>query len=83
MQADEVKQIVEDCLQGCQVQVQGEGASFHLLVVCSQFEGLSMVKKQQIVYQCLNDQIASGEIHAVSMKTYTPEEWEKVRALNG
>jgi acid stress-induced BolA-like protein IbaG/YrbA len=39
------------------------------------FDGLRAVKKQQLIYALLNDEIASGAIHAVNMKFYTPQEW--------
>jgi acid stress-induced BolA-like protein IbaG/YrbA len=43
------------------------------------FEGLSSVKRQQRVYACINEDIVSGTIHAVSMKLYTRAEWEKAK----
>ncbi len=49
---------------------------FQITVVGDLFSGMSPVKKQQAVYACLNEQIASGAIHAVSIKTFTPEQWE-------
>jgi acid stress-induced BolA-like protein IbaG/YrbA len=45
-----------------------------VVVVTSEFEGLSTVKRQQLVYSHLQEAIASGAIHAVTMKTYTPEQ---------
>ncbi|MBS99625.1 MAG: BolA family transcriptional regulator [Oceanospirillaceae bacterium] len=75
MQAEEVKQIIERELDGCTVYTTGEGCDFQVTVVGELFAGLTPVKKQQIVYACLNELIASGAIHAVSIKTYTPEQW--------
>jgi len=40
---------------------------------------LNPVKKQQLVYGALSDEIASGVIHAVNMRTYTPEQWAKAQ----
>ncbi|WP_151702973.1 BolA family protein [Nitrincola alkalilacustris] len=79
MQAQEVKQIIESQLEGCQVITAGEGCDFQITVIGEMFAGLSPVKKQQRVYACLQDQIASGAIHAITIKTYTPEQWQ---ALN-
>ncbi len=56
-----------------QVEVSGNHCS--VLVVSDEFEGLNAVKRQQRVYQCLNDKIASGEIHAVNIRALTPEQW--------
>lgn len=75
MQAQEVKQIIESQLDGCTVYTSGEGCDFQVTVVGERFAGLSPVKKQQLVYACLTEQIASGAIHAVSIKTFTPEQW--------
>ena len=47
-----------------------------VVVVSDDFEGLNQVKRQQKVYQCLNEKIASGEIHAVNIRALTPEQWQ-------
>lgn len=75
MQAEDVKQVIESQLENSQVMTAGEGCNFEITVISNQFAGLSPVKKQQLVYACLNKQIASGDIHAVTIKTYTPEQW--------
>ncbi|MFT6915103.1 MAG: acid stress-induced BolA-like protein IbaG/YrbA [Motiliproteus sp.] len=75
MQAVEVKQLIEQQLEGCEVITAGEGCSFEVTVVGELFAGLSPVKKQQLVYGCVTAQIADGSIHAVKIKTYTPAQW--------
>jgi acid stress-induced BolA-like protein IbaG/YrbA len=40
------------------------------------FEGLSAVKRQQLIYGALTDEIASGALHAISIKAYTPAQWQ-------
>lgn len=76
MQASEVKQLVESKLEGCEVITSGEECNFTLTVIGEVFTGLTPVKKQQLVYGCLTDQISSGAIHAVTIKTFTPEQWQ-------
>ncbi|WP_210396568.1 BolA family protein [Motiliproteus sediminis] len=76
MQAVEVKQLVESQLSDCEVITSGEGCDFQITVVGRLFEGLTPVKKQQLVYGCLTEQISSGAIHAVTIKAYTPEQWQ-------
>lgn len=70
---------IEDMLQGHIIDVESkvkvDGSHVNLVVVSKQFEGLNTLKKQQLVYGALNDAIADGRIHAVHMKTYTPDEW--------
>ena len=48
---------------------------FRLVVVSQMFEGLSRVKRHQLVYKAL-DEYMHGEIHALTMKTLTPEEYK-------
>ncbi|MFA6061256.1 MAG: BolA/IbaG family iron-sulfur metabolism protein [Gallionella sp.] len=56
--------------------VTGDGQHFEAVVVSVAFAGKSRIQRQQLVYQTLGDRM-KGEIHALSMKTFTPEEWEK------
>jgi len=76
MQAEQVKQILETQLENCTVTTTGEGCDFQVVVVGEIFEGLRPVKSQQLVYACLNEYIANGTIHALTIKTYTPEQWQ-------
>lgn len=77
MQAEEIQNLLQGGFEGCEVNVQGEGSHFDILVVGDVFEGLRAVKKQQLVYAVLNDYIADGSIHAVNIRTYTPSEWQQ------
>ncbi|PIE24004.1 MAG: cell division protein BolA [Neptuniibacter caesariensis] len=75
MQAEQVKQILESQLDNCTVMTAGEGCDFQVTVIGEVFAGLRPVKSQQMVYACLNEYIANGAIHALTIKTYTPEQW--------
>lgn len=75
MTPDEIKTALESAIPGSEVQAALDGNHAHVTVISAVFEGLSPVKKQQMVYGVLNDAIASGAIHAVHMSTYTPAEW--------
>jgi len=54
--------------------VDGDGHHFEAVVVSDAFAGKSRVQRHQLVYQTLGDRMRE-EIHALSMKTYTPQEW--------
>jgi acid stress-induced BolA-like protein IbaG/YrbA len=56
------------------VEVRGDGAHFEAVVVSAAFAGASRVRRHQLVYAALGDRMRE-EIHALSMKTLTPEEW--------
>lgn len=75
MQATQVKQLIEAQLPSTEVVVEGEGCNFQLLVISDELAGLSPVKRQQQIYALLNEQIADGSIHAVTMKFFTREAW--------
>ena len=81
MEAQDVKALIEAGVENADVTVKLDGSSCQILVVYSTFEGLRTLKKQQLIYACLNEKIASGELHAVTMFTHTPEEWEKKKVF--
>jgi acid stress-induced BolA-like protein IbaG/YrbA len=56
------------------VEVRGDGAHFEAVVVSAAFAGASRVRRHQLVYAALGERMRE-EIHALSMKTLTPEEW--------
>lgn len=56
--------------------VDGDGTHFEAVVVSDAFVGKNRVQRHQLVYQALGERMR-GEIHALSMKTYTPDEWQK------
>lgn len=60
-----------------------DGSHFQVIAVGEMFAELSQVKKQQAVYRPLSEYIADNRIHALSIKTYTPTEWQRERKLIG
>jgi len=56
------------------LEVTGDGAHFEAVVVSPAFAGLPRVRQHQLVYAALGDRMRE-EVHALSMKTYSPEEW--------
>jgi acid stress-induced BolA-like protein IbaG/YrbA len=75
MDISEVRSLIEAAIPGCRIGVEGEGCNFSVQVVSEAFEGLSPVKRQQKVLAALHEPLATGALHAISMKVYTPEEW--------
>lgn len=72
METEAVAQLIRDGLPGAEVQVSGDGSHFDAIVVSDAFEGLTPIKKQRLVMDTVREQIASGELHALSIKTLTP-----------
>jgi acid stress-induced BolA-like protein IbaG/YrbA len=56
--------------------VVGDGRHFEAVVVSAEFEGKNRVQRHQRVFQALGDRMRDEMIHALSMKTYTPQEWQ-------
>ncbi|MGM0475728.1 MAG: BolA family protein [Pseudomonadota bacterium] len=81
MEPETVKQRIEDGIPGSEARVDGDGSHFQAVVISPDFAGLSPVKKQKMVYATVNDAITSGELHALTIKAYTPDEWERASKL--
>ncbi len=73
MQCEELAQLLREHFGSAEVQVYEEGGHYTVTVIDAQFVGLSPVKRQQLVYAPLAELIAAGRIHAVNIKTSTPQ----------
>jgi acid stress-induced BolA-like protein IbaG/YrbA len=67
---------LEQGMNCAHVAVTGDGRHFEALIVSDEFAGKSRLQRHQHAYQALGDRMRD-EIHALSMKTLTPEEWQK------
>jgi len=76
---EEVQAYIEQGMQCDLVQVAGDGHHFEAVIVSPEFRGRSRVQQHQLVYRALGDRMRE-EIHALSMQTYTPEDWAARRA---
>lgn len=74
MDPERIRQLIEDGLQCDRVEVSGDGRHFEALVVSPLFRGKSKVERHQLVYRVLGERMRE-DIHALSMRTLTPEEW--------
>ncbi len=74
MTEQEIQQMIEQSMNCQSVEVAGDGYHFEAKVVSNDFAGKRPVARQQMVYAVLQERIASGELHAISLKTLTEEE---------
>ena len=81
MEPVKVEELIKAGLPDCEVIVKGDGSHFDAIVIGEVFAGQSLVKQQQLVYATVVDRISSGELHALSIKTYTPQDWERAKKL--
>lgn len=75
MDSDLIIERLRSRLPECEVRVQGGGGKFVVTAVGDVFSGMGAVKRQQTIYAILNEEIASGAIHAVTMRLYTVDEY--------
>lgn len=61
-----------------ELRVSGDGQHFEAFIISEAFRGKSRVQRHQLVYQALGDRMRE-EVHALSMRTMTPEEWSEMR----
>ncbi|MCX7113449.1 MAG: BolA/IbaG family iron-sulfur metabolism protein [Proteobacteria bacterium] len=80
METIEIQQAIEAALPEAQVYLEGEGCNFSAIVVSEAFHGLPLVKRQQKVLAPVTPWLASGALHAFSVKTYTAAEWDNRQA---
>jgi len=71
---ESIKHAIEGGLACQHVEVMGDGEHFQALVVSDEFAGRNRVQRHQLVYAALGDRMRE-EIHALSMRTLTPQEW--------
>ncbi len=77
MDPAEIKALIDDGLPGAEVEVwSDDNTHYAALVISEVFAGLRPLARHQRVYQCLGNRMGN-EIHAMSIRAYTPEEWRE------
>ena len=74
MIADDLKARVAQAIVPSEVTAHGDASRMEVVVVSPAFEGVSRVKKQQLVYAAIAELIRDGSLHAVTIRAYTPAE---------
>ena len=75
MTDQELHQIIAAGLSCEHLDVTGDGRHWSAVIVSSEFEGLRPIARHQKGYAALGQRMATDEVHALSMKTWTPGEW--------
>ena len=80
MEPVEIKALIDDGLPGAEVSVFSEdNTHYAALVVSEAFAGKRSIARHQLVYQCLGT-LMGNEIHALSIRAYTPDEWREIES---
>jgi len=82
MTIDEVRDAILAALPDSRIDLEGEGCNLSAVIVSASFEGLPPVKRQQKVYAAVQHWLATGELHALSLRTHTPAELERARVAH-
>ena len=75
MTNEELQTIISAGLPCEHIDLSGDGRHWYATVVSSAFEGQRLIQRHQRVYATLGGRLQTDEVHALSMKTYTPAEW--------
>ncbi|MDY7228859.1 BolA family protein [Hyalangium rubrum] len=81
LDAERIAARILGALPGAEVQIQdstGTGDHFEARVVSADFAGKTLVQQHKLVYASVQDWLDTGELHALALKTYSPEQWKKL-----
>ncbi len=75
MTAEQLQAMIAAGLSCEHIELSGDGRHWYATIVSSEFEGKRAIQRHQRVYATLGQKMHTDEVHALSMKTYTPAEW--------
>ena len=75
MNAEDIQALIVAGLPCEFCHVEGDGRHWYATIVSAEFEGKRLIQRHQRVYATLGAKMHTDEVHALSMKTYTPTEW--------
>ena len=75
MTAQQLHQTIAAGLACEHLEVDGDGRHWSAVIVSPAFDGKRLIQRHQAVYATLGEKIRTDEVHALSMKTYSPAEW--------
>ncbi len=75
---EDYAQLIQQHIPEARASVTGAGGKFEATVISDAFAGKNMLARHRLVYAALDERIKSGELHAVSIRAYTPDEWNEV-----
>ena len=82
MEVSDIEKLINDAITLDELHVKYDGSQCQVIAVSDMFESMSRVKRQQAIYAPLTDVINAGTIHAVTIKTFTPAQWQRDKMFN-
>ena len=80
MTAEQLQHLIAAGLACEHITLEGDGRHWYATIVSAEFEGKRPIARHQRVYATLGSRMQTDEVHALSMKTYTPAEWAATQA---
>ncbi len=80
MTAEQLQHLISTGLACDHITLEGDGSHWYATIVSREFEGMRPIARHQRVYATLGSRMATNEVHALSMKTFTPAEWAAAQA---
>ena len=77
MQIDDIERLIREGLPEATVKIDGDGRHFQAVIVSPAFEDKTLLQRQRLVNSILESHFHSGDLHALSMRNFTPEEWAR------
>ncbi|MBF0193676.1 MAG: BolA/IbaG family iron-sulfur metabolism protein [Magnetococcales bacterium] len=74
METEKLQEIIANGIEHEYLKLNGDGRHFDLTIVSAAFNGLGKIQQHQLIYKVLGD-LMKEDVHALNMKTFTPEEW--------
>ena len=75
MNAEQIQHLISTGLACDYITLEGDGRHWYATIVSAEFDGKRPIDRHQMVYATLGSKMATDEVHALSMKTFTPAEW--------
>ncbi|MGP1630024.1 MAG: BolA family protein [Giesbergeria sp.] len=79
MTADQIKELIAAGLPCDYITLEGDGRHWYATIVSPSFEGVRAIQRHKMVYGTLGSKMENDEVHALSMKTFTPAEWAQAQ----
>lgn len=81
---EKIQHAIQTAIPDAQVAVMdpnNDGHHFEAVVVSPAFEGMTLVRQHRLVLNALKEEFASDMVHALALKTFTPEKWEQSKHM--
>ena len=73
---EEVRARIQATFPDAEIHLEGQDCNLNAVIVSTAFEGQGLLARQRAVMATVQDLVSSGALHALGLKTYTPEQWQ-------